>query len=245
MSCLWWTTTEPEQRVWAAFARGELADLRAGDAEADDPRRAETWDAARRVRAEVVAALWLGAVKPAAGCVPRLRLAGALIEGSVDVHGGIINCPVEMTDCCFTGALVLAEARTRTVDLSRSVLGTMNAAAAEFGGHLLLLKCQANEVNLDLAHISGRLDLGGAKLANPGGKALSADGITVGGDMFSRNGFESDGEIRLLGAHISGQLDLRGAKLANPGGKPSAPTGSPSTACTAGRSSRPTARSGS
>ena len=50
------STTEPEQRVWAAFARGELADLRAGDAEADDPRRAETWDAARRVRAEVVAA---------------------------------------------------------------------------------------------------------------------------------------------------------------------------------------------
>ena len=41
----------------------------------------------------------------------RLRLAGALIEGSVDVHGGIINCPVEMTDCCFTGALVLAKAR--------------------------------------------------------------------------------------------------------------------------------------
>ena len=211
--------TESERRVWAAFARGELVDLRAGDAEADDPRRAETWDASRRVRAEVVAALWLGEVKLAAGRVPRLRLAGALVEGSVDVRGGIINCLVEMTGCCFTGAVVPAEATTRTVDLSGSVLGTLDAAAAEFGGHLILQQCQAAEVGLDGAHISGALDLTGAKLANPGGDALLADGVTLDGGMVCREGFQADGEIRLLGAHISGQLSLNGAKLANPGGK--------------------------
>ena len=36
--------------------------------------------------------------------------------------------------------------------------------------------------------------------------------------MFCREGFQAQGEIRLLGAHISGQLDLSSAKLANPGG---------------------------
>ena len=30
--------TESERQVWAAFARGEQVDLRAQDAEADDPR---------------------------------------------------------------------------------------------------------------------------------------------------------------------------------------------------------------
>ena len=209
--------TESERRVCAAFAQGELADLQVGDAEADDPGNAEAWDASRRVRAEVVAALWLGAVKPAAGRVPRLRLAGALVEGSIDVRGGIINCPVEMTDCCFTGAVVLAEARTRTVDLSGSVLDTMNAAAAEIGGHLILQLCQATNVSLGLAHISGQLDLSGAKLVNPGGDALSADGITVDGNVFGI-GFEAEGAVRLPGAHIGGQLDLSRAKLVNPRG---------------------------
>jgi len=207
--------TESERRVWDAFARGELVDLRAGDAEADNPRIAETWDASRRVRAEVVAALWLGAVKPTPGRVPRLRLAGALVEGSVDVRGGIINCLVEMTGCCLPGAVVLAGARTWTVDLSGSVLGTLDAAAAEFGGHLILQQCEAAEVSLGRAHISGALDLTGAKLANHDGDALNADGITVDGGIFCREGFQADGQIRLPGAHINGQLDLTGAKLAN------------------------------
>ena len=210
--------TESERQVWAAFARGEQVDLRAQDAEADDPRRAETWDASRRVRAEVVAALWLGAVKPAAGRVGGLRLAGALVEGSVDVRGGVINCPVEMTGCCFTGAVVLAEARTRTVDLSGSVLQTMDAAAAEFGGHLILQQCQTAAVSLGVAHVSGQLNLIGAKLASPGGTALQADGITVDGGMFGQDGFQAEGEVRLVGAHISGPLVLSGAKLANHAG---------------------------
>ena len=210
--------TESERRVWAAFARGELVDLRAGNAEADDPHRAETWDASRRVRAEVVAALWVGAANPASSRVPRLRLAGALVEGSVDVRGGIINCPVEMTGCCFTGAVVLAEARTRAVDLFGSVLDTLDATEAEFDGHLILRHCQATKISLNLAHISGPLDLRGAKLANPDGDALFADRITVGGVMFCGEGFQAEGEVRLVSAHISGALDLAGAKLANPDG---------------------------
>ncbi len=210
--------TESERRLWAAFARGELADLRAGDTEADDPRKAETWDASRRVRAEVVAALWLGAVNAAAGRVPRVRLAGALVEGSVDVRGGIINCPVEMTGCCFAGAVLLAEARTRTIDLSGSVLGTMDAAAAEFTGQLVLQQCQAAKVSLDRAHISGNLVFTGAKLVNPGGAALAADQITVDGNVYCGEGFQAEGEVQLAGAHIGGQLDLTGAKLVSPGG---------------------------
>ena len=73
------------------------------------------------------------------------------------------------------------------------------------------------EVRLVGAHISAVLELSGAKLANPGGRALSADRMTVAGVMLCREGFQAEGEVRLLGAHISGQLNLGGAKLANPG----------------------------
>ncbi|WP_406514577.1 hypothetical protein OG851_43500 (plasmid) [Streptomyces sp. NBC_00161] len=77
-------------------------------------------------------------------------------------------------------------------------------------------------VRLPGAHITGQLDLRGAKLTNHGGPALSADGLQVGSNALladlTATGQGKDGAVRLPGAHITGQLDLRGAKLTNHGG---------------------------
>jgi hypothetical protein len=50
------------------------------------------------------------------------------------------------------------------------------------------------------AHIGGDLDLTGAKVRNKDGNALAADGVQVAGGVFGREGFEVEGEVRLLGA---------------------------------------------
>jgi hypothetical protein len=208
--------TDTERLLWAAFGRGELVDVRTGDEMADDPWRAESWGPSRRVRAEVVAALLLGAVEPAAGHVALLRLAGGLVEGTIDLRGGTVDCAVEMTGCRL-GTLRLDEARTRTIDLSGSVLEDIGASATEVGGNLILRRCRARTISLGIAHIVGRLSLSSATLANRGGRALSGDGLTVDGGMFCQEGFQAEGEVRLPDAHI-GQLLLNSAKLANPGG---------------------------
>jgi hypothetical protein len=49
--------TEPEQQVVAAAGTGRLVDLRVGVAKLDDPANAATWEAARTVRAELLAEL--------------------------------------------------------------------------------------------------------------------------------------------------------------------------------------------
>ena len=208
---------EAECRLWAAFGRGLLVDLRVGDPEADDPAHADRWDESRRVRAEVVVALLLGAVDPVAGYVPKIRLAGALVEGSLDVRQGIVDCAAELTGCRFADGLLLGEARTHTLDFSGSVLEIVDATAAEIGGHLILDRCQARAISVELAHITGRVSLNGAHLVNPGANALNADGMTVDGGMFCQEGFQAEGEIRLFGAHIGGRLRLNGAHLINPG----------------------------
>jgi hypothetical protein len=208
---------EAERRLWEAFSQGVLVDLRSGDPDADDPARADGWDESRRVRAEVVTALLLGAVAPVPGHVAAVRLAGALVEGSVNLRRGTVSCAAELTDCCFEAELVLAEARTKTIDLSGSVLVTLDAASAEIAGYLRLDRCQALAIKCNLAHITGNLSLHGANLANPGDIALDATGITVDGGMFCQRGFQAEGEISLLGAHISVQLSLNGAHLVNPG----------------------------
>jgi hypothetical protein len=68
-------------------------------------------------------------------------------------------------------------------------------------------------------HIGRLLSLEGATLNNPGGIALSSDGLRVDGTMFCRDGFTAQGEVRLPGAQIGGRLYFDGAKLSNPGGQ--------------------------
>jgi len=58
----------------------------------------------------------------------------------------------------------------------------------------------------------------GARLENPNGDALSADGMTVEGDVFLDEGFHATGAVRLLRARIQGVLGCRGARLENPNG---------------------------
>ena len=47
---------------------------------------------------------------------------------------------------------------------------------------------------------------------------MYADGIEVGGDVRMAEGFQSSGEVRLLGAKIGGQFVCSGGVFANPGG---------------------------
>ena len=195
-----------ESLLWSSFACGEAVDL-------------SSWDpASRRVRAEVVAALLLGAVQPAAGRVAGIRLSGAVVSGVVDVRHGVVECPVVMTDCVFDEGLILAAARTRTVDLAGSEVTTVDASGALIDGNLILAGCSAIALIVSGAHVSGLLDLSGAALRNPGDVALLADRLTVEGTMACKNGFRAEGAVRLDSSHVSGLLDLGGAHLVNPGG---------------------------
>ncbi|MDO9224371.1 MAG: hypothetical protein Q7U20_11760 [Caulobacter sp.] len=80
------------------------------------------------------------------------------------------------------------------------------------------------------ATIGGMLEISGAKLKGAidtegqvSSPSLSADGISVKGDMFCRRGgdvsFEAEGEVRLPGAIIGGMLEFDGAKLRGAVGK--------------------------
>ena len=73
-------------------------------------------------------------------------------------------------------------------------------------------------MHLDSARINGVLDFRGVRLDGKGGRALTAQGLTVTGSMFCGEGFQADGTINLLGASIGGQLDLSGAHLDGKGG---------------------------
>jgi hypothetical protein len=69
------------------------------------------------------------------------------------------------------------------------------------------------EVRLPRAQIGGQLSFRHATLANPGGAALYARGLSVEQNMRCDDGFSTTGSVSLLGAQIGGKLTFEGARL--------------------------------
>jgi hypothetical protein len=187
-----------ELRVWEAFPRGDMVRLGGEARDPDEASGGDGWGPSRQVRAEVIIELLGGAFSPVAGRVAALRLSGARIVGRLALRDAEIRQSVQLRGCRLDDGLDLSEARTRSLDLTR---------------------CHIRGLSLNGAHIEGNVGLVGAHLADTSGYALDADGLTLSRDLFCRDGFRSQGEIRLVGASIGGQFELGGAHLANPGGK--------------------------
>jgi hypothetical protein len=124
-------------------------------------------------------------------------LVGAQITGRLDLRDTEIRQVLRLHACHLDEGLDMSGAVTRRLEL---------------------MSCYLRDLDLADAQINGTLDLSNAKLKGDKGKALNASGMTVAGSVLCLNGFEANGELRLLGAKITGQFVLNGANLINPGG---------------------------
>src|SRR5215470_18053454 len=112
--------SEPEQALWDAFPWAETVDLRTGDVAADDTADGQGWGSSRSVRAEVIAALLLGARAPELGRVPAVSLSGARITGVLDLAFAEVIHAALLRDCFFEQEPRMFGARTQRVNLSGS-----------------------------------------------------------------------------------------------------------------------------
>lgn len=173
---------------------------------------------ARTIRAEVIAALLLGAVPAEPGRTGAVRLAGARVTGPLELGYGAIGVPLRLRGCELTDAIDLTGAKTRDVDLSGSTLAGLTAPLVEVDGNLDLSRCECHgTVALGGAHVTGTLDLQDARLRCPGSTAFVGNRLTVDNDLVALRS-AVDGEFRLAGARIGGSVLLSGAALRNEGG---------------------------
>jgi hypothetical protein len=237
--------TPTELRIWQAFPRGELVDLRVGDPAVDDPARADGWSADRSVRGEVIAALLLGACPAATGSVAAVRISGARITGGLRFDHGVVSSLLLLQGCRFEGPVDFDDAVTQSIDLSGSRLTTLNAYGAQVRGTLDLkdtvvtgsgsavhadgIRIEGNlfanravvigSFCLINAQVSGQVTFIGSRLINPapGSPSLNAGGLRVGRSLLAQ-GLTAAGEVRLPGAHVGSSLLLSGATLDGLGG---------------------------
>ena len=211
---------EAERLLWAAFPRGEWVDLREGSPLADDLGNAQRWGKQREVRAEVIRALLLGACAAEPGYTPAVRLRGARVVGRLDLMGAAVASALVCEYCCFEGEIRLVEATSKTIRIVDSQFPGLNGTRLRVDGILNLWRCAVDGIlRLDQANVSGQVCVRGATIAHgSGGVALSADGLTVDGDL---DWVELTvlGSVHVSGARISGSADLSGARISCPGAR--------------------------
>lgn len=207
--------TRAERVLRASFPLGGMVDLRSGDPVRDDLARAAEWGSERTVRAEVIAALLLGAEKLRPGSVAAVRLAGARVTGCLDLAKGQIAFLLELVDCLLEKRPDLARAHTRTLRLSRCSLPGFDGSWAQVEGHLLVENCVlTGTLELYGAHITGEVVLNGTRISAERGPAVWANGLTVDHALRAQDGFACEGEFQARGATV-GSVLFEGAKLSN------------------------------
>ncbi len=171
--------TAAEEKLWEAFPFGKVI----------------RFEHREIVRAEVVAALALGARAGRPGRTAGVRIRGAEVTGELDLRHGTVDVPLTMLDCTFTDPLRLEESVTKSIDLT--------------GSHLPGLRA-------DGAHIRGSLDLTHAKITGGGHDAALLQKLTVDTDLVATD-LHCEGRLSLIGARIGAVLELNSTELRNPG----------------------------
>lgn len=175
--------SDPERLLWDAFRRGAWVDLRADDSSADDLERAGLWRASRTIRAEVIAALLLGAGAVEPGQVPGIRLRGARISGRLDLAGSTLISLLVCEECYFDAEPRFAESAARTLWIAGSRLPGFDGTRMRLDGILNLQSSViGSAVRLDQAKVTGQVCLRDVTVGSGGNDvAVAADGLMVDG----------------------------------------------------------------
>ncbi len=175
-------------------------------------------DGSRRLRADFVRFLCLGGGEGARTPERGMRIAGAWIDGRLDLENCEISGDVGLVNCRFDAAPHLRAARLGELYLSGSVLPGLSADGLGTRGNVVLRRAAVNgAVRLTSAGIGGGLDCDGAALGNGGGDALVCERMCAVGSVYLR-GATVRGAARLLGARLGWDLACNDAKFDNEGG---------------------------
>lgn len=176
------------------------------------------------IRAEVIRDLLLGrhgAVDPRG-----VQLAGARIEGALDLEGVLSTAGLNLTNCRMSDPVVLRDAQFPWLELEGCHVPGVSADKLRVAGSLFLRKgftavsVDGRAVRLPGARIDGNFECDGATLSGANGSALHAEDIRIEGNLFLRDGFSAtadscQGAVVLNGAFVGGLVTFTDSTLKN------------------------------
>lgn len=235
--------TEPERKLFAAAAQGELADYTAGVPDDNDPSRATEWGDERALNADRVA--WLCSDPQAQQIVAPLGLSvrGARLEGPLDLSFAKVPYPVALDRCAVPSGIRMQCAEIASFAMLGTSSGPIAADLVNVAG--VVFFCNGfkatGEVSFRWATIRGAFLCAQSTFTNKGAKALDCSrahlstdiifaqdcklegdvsfaGASIQGSLRLGEGFSVEGETCLVGASLGGQLLCRGGRFTNHSG---------------------------
>lgn len=219
-------TIKPAGRTLAEFQPLKLAEqklleaCRQGTVARISDKRPEAANDNNIVRAVFLRFLALGGDEKAPVHEHGVQLAGAWIEGKLDMEAARVPSGLTIGACHFDITPVFHGAKIAgTLNLGGSLLPGLAGDRLACDGDLFLGQCfnATEEVWLQGAQIGGNLGCQGANL-NGKDCALVADGASIKHSVYLNEGFTATGRIRLLSARIGGDLYCDSAKFDGKGG---------------------------
>jgi hypothetical protein len=158
-------------------------------------------------------------IDPELAADPRgLRIQNAHMTEELDLEHIVFSHPLHLRNCTLEGAIKLAGATIKELNLADSHLQEVDLNNAEVHGDVIANRSVADgPISALNARIGGLLSLNGATIRNADGIALTLDGAQITGGLFADDGFNAEGEVRANAARISRHLSLNGATLRNAG----------------------------
>jgi len=141
----------------------------------------------------------------------RMRLDGILTFWSSVVDGVL-----RLDQAKVTGQMSLRESK---VGAARMFVDAVPAFGLSVDGGVELTGMTAHGmVSIQVAKITGSVDLSRSRMVNPDGRAFTADSAEIGGRLDGRE-MVAEGEVALHNARIAASVSFDGARLTNPGGQ--------------------------
>ena len=198
--------TESEEILWKAISSHRGISFGEGD-----PRKlksADDWGPERTIRGNVLSELLLRTSQHKSPLNYRIQIQGIRVAGSFEISDAEIDLSIYFKRCYFDQEVNLKRARVRSLHLNFCVMGYFDAEGANIMGFLAVAYSVAQRgVSLVGSRVASSVALDGSSVSGDDKLALNADGIKVGGDMFLRREFASNGAVLMRGARIAGQLD--------------------------------------
>lgn len=145
----------------------------------------------------------------------------ARIAGSLDLQSVSCKFPLLIDSCVIEETVVLAHAKFPYIRISATSVPGLEATRLQLEGSLVLIGLRTSRpVALQGALIKSNIRLDRAHLGADRDWAMNLEGATIDGALTMRNGFRSDGGIRLYGTAIGRYIECNGRIAA--GGCPAA-----------------------
>ena len=187
------------------------------DSPLNDPSHGGDWGPERTLRASLVR--WLVSDPSAAPLMHPSGpgLAGARIDGRLDLSYATIDKPIFMLRCFVPDGIDLTSAHLQSLEIRRSRTGPISGDNSIVHGDLFFDFGDYQSLSLFRARIEGSLELRGSHVMGAGQTTVNVVESTIDGDAIFQ-GFTTDGTVDVRLAKIGNALDFHAAQFSGEGG---------------------------